>query len=310
MTSTTDTNKYRNWVFTFDLGPTHSGESDRQFIRLVLQIVASSYVFQLEQGEETKRYHFQGCFQTPYRIRHRTLLANIKSAMATAREDGSSDVLITHMTIDRMQGTWEEAQNYCTKKETSIGSPTFSPDLELYSGGDINFLEDQPSRFPWQDKIFKEIFASDEIHVKDADPRTILWITDEHGCSGKSKFVKFACYSNTNCAKVSFGSSTQLRSSLIALGRKKVYFIDIPRTMGKEDHLEDLITVLEDLKNGFLVSCMYGKYQSLMMDPPHVVVFSNVFAPFNMMSADRWRAYKIDRFTKDLLEEPHGRIHY
>lgn len=321
MTSTADDNKYRNWVFTYFLDDlaTDQQKYEEGFLYSVLKQIASSFVFQLEKGETTSKLHFQGCFQVPYRIRHKTLLNKFRKAFETYQPElGYYDFNVSdkiegameRLTIDRMQGTWEESQAYCTKKETSVNPPIYSPDLEVYNGEDITFLESENSRYSWQDDLFKEFFDQDETFIKAADSRTIFWITDEQGCTGKSKFVKYCCFSNPNCAKVSFGSSTQLRSSLIALGRKKLYFIDIPRTLGKEDHLEDLITVLEDLKNGFLVSCMYGKYQSLMMDPPHVVVFSNQYAPFNHMSSDRWKAYKIDNSTKKLIQEPYGRIHH
>jgi hypothetical protein len=315
--SNADFNKYKNWVFTYDLAGEEPSTISDSFILSVMKKIADSYAYQLEKGEGSGRFHYQGCFRTFIRKRQPTLLAEIKAHLDLISQSSPYKSYLTDVsrtmkgfTIDRMQGTWEQAQAYCSKSETSQSKTVLSPDLEHYSGEDINFLEEQKSRFYWQDSLFQEIFASDEAYIKDADSRTILWITDEHGCSGKSKFVKYACFSNPNCAKVSFGSSTQLRSSLIALGRKKVYFIDIPRTLGKDDHLEDLISVLEDLKNGFLVSCMYGKYQSLMMDPPHVIVFSNQFAPFNTMSQDRWRAFRIHKETKRLLEEPYGRVHY
>jgi len=59
--------------------------------------------------------------------------------------------------------------------------------------------------------------------------------------------------------------------------------------------------MVEDLKNGFLVSAMYGKNQTLMLDPPHIVVISNMECPEKMLSKDRWTRYLID-YDKKLKE--------
>jgi hypothetical protein len=83
---------------------------------------------------------------------------------------------------------------------------------------------------------------------------------------------------------------------------RKVYIIDMPRTLAEEDSLPSLISTLEDLKNGFVVSVFYGKYQKLLMDPPIVIVFSNKLCPVKMMSDDRWLNLEIDKKSMDLEE--------
>ena len=109
------------------------------------------------------------------------------------------------------------------------------------------------------------------------------------------KFVKWVCVNRPNEAtKISFGSTSQLRTAVIQAGERKCYFVDIPRTKGSEDKIENLLSVIEDMKVGFLTSNMYGKHTSLIMDPPHVVIFSNDPCPRQMMSEDRWKSFKID----------------
>jgi hypothetical protein len=102
--------------------------------------------------------------------------------------------------------------------------------------------------------------------------------------------------------KISFGSSAQLRSALVGLGPKRVYFIDIPRTLGKDDSLASVINVVEELTLGFITSNMYGKHEKLMMDPPHVVMFSNSQCPEGLLSSDRWRYYGIIMKELRLIE--------
>lgn len=84
------------------------------------------------------------------------------------------------------------------------------------------------------------------------------------------------------------------------IGIKKCYLIDIPKTIAQEENLSSLITVLEDCKNGHVVS--YGRGRTLLMDPPNIIIFSNQSCPVKLMSKDRWKCYEIDHETFDLKD--------
>lgn len=171
--------------------------------------------------------------------------------------------------------------------------------LYEYKGKDVRMLDNEKNRYPWQKDLLKIIYNDVTEEFFPGDDRSIYWIFDQNGCVGKSKFVKWLCINRPQeVAKIPFGSSTQLRSALISCRAKMCYFIDIPRTVGLDDQLNNLITVLEDMKNGHIVSPMYGKYSDLLMDPPHVIVFSNQKCPRELMSDDRWKSFEIRK--KDL----------
>ena len=297
----TSGNKYRNWVFTwnFDSDQIPAEQLDRY-----LKSNTEKYVFQEEEGEETHRRHYQGSFRTTIRKRHSTLLKEFYD------EFGNID----NLTINRMCGTWQESYSYCTKEETRKGPIYQSRFLkeqyqEEYKGNDLEILNDRDSWFPWQSTIADKIFVQDTFTCSIADDREILWIEDTEGCTGKSKFTKFICSTNDDIIKLPFGTSSQLRSAVINAGPRKVYAIDIPRTVGEDDDLTALLSVIEDIKNGFVVSSMYGKYQDLMMEPPHVLVFSNEPAPIGLMTKDRWTVFKIDKGSLELLSKPIERQH-
>lgn len=74
---------------------------------------------------------------------------------------------------------------------------------------------------------------------------------------------------------------------IVNIGVKKCYLIDIPKTRSQEESLNSLITVLEDCKNGHVVSSMYGTGFTLLMDPPNIIIFSNQSCPVKLMSEDR-----------------------
>ena len=69
--------------------------------------------------------------------------------------------------------------------------------------------------------------------------------------------------------------------------------MDIPRTISRDDSLESIISAVEDLKSGLVVSNFYGKYKTLVMKPPHIIIFSNQKCSRKMMSEDRWRVFKL-----------------
>lgn len=296
-------NKYRLWVFTWNASDYPFNElgyvlPDKKVLKDFLEFYCDDYVFQEEVGENTNRHHLQGAFKLKNRMRFTTLIKLFKETFIII-----DDVDLTNnLTLDRMQGTWTEASNYCVKRDTRVGDVISSQPLQLYGGADVSFLEDKQKRYPWQNRLFNKIFESDSLSIKDPDDREIIWIFDPIGNSGKSKFVKYLCSASNNVVKITFGTAPQLRSAIISIGMRKVYIIDMPRTLSEEDSLPSLISTLEDLKNGFIVSVFYGKYQKLLMDPPVVIVFSNKICPMRMMSDDRWLNLEINKKTMDLEE--------
>jgi len=273
--------KYKHWMFTWN----EELDSDKLVeLEAFLKTFCKSYVFQEEVGEKTGRRHLQGYFETNIRKRHPTLLSTFSMKFGD----------VTQLTIERMLGTKEEAVAYCTKTDTRISRPRCYGFPTPYEASDLQIFNNTVNWYPWQ-KSFMELIFNNDLTLKDPDDRTILWIHDLMGNNGKSKLVKHICYNYPEEAcKLSFGSSTQLRSACITAGPKKLYFIDVPRTLGKDDDINDLISVIEDIKNGFIVSSMYGKHLQMMFDPPHIVVFANVFCPPNALSSDRLEEYTIN----------------
>lgn len=273
--------KYKNWVLT--VSPTKSvALMSITDLTKTLKQVAESWVFQEEKASNT---HYQCCLKTKIRVRQSTLLNKLTEASGL-----SADLF----TVDRMQGDWDSAVAYCTKQESRLSGPYYS-DITLapYMGEDVAFLEDKDLRYSWQNSLLKMLLTENEEEFLEPNDREIIWIEDSSGCTGKSKLVKYLYMKYPSVSELSFGSSNQLRTALISIGPKRCYFIDIPRTLGEEDSMSTLYSVLEKLKGGFITSTMYGKYGSLLMPPPHIVVFSNSRPKLEALSADRWRRYSI-----------------
>ena len=85
------------------------------------------------------------------------------------------------------------------------------------------------------------------------------------------------------------------------MGKNPCYIIHLLRTKGKGDSIYELLSVIEDIKNSFVSSNMYGVDKTIMMDPTFVIVFSNTPLSYNSLSADRWELYTL---TDDIDMEP------
>lgn len=82
---------------------------------------------------------------------------------------------------------------------------------------------------------------------------------------------------------------------MINTGRKEISIIDLARAKSKNAKEEDLLSVLKDLKSGFLTSEMYESGKMLIIPPPPIIVSWNYFMNYDLLSADRWETYTITK---------------
>jgi len=286
-------NKYKYWMITVmtDGKKDHYLPSEEDMYSAFNKI-GESYVFQkeIQENSELKLEHWQCCLTTKIRVRKSTLLKLMASSL-------SHDVV--RIKVDKIEGTWDQAAEYCSKEDSRVegSTPSYSPSMQnVYTRSDIDFLWEEDKRYPWQVKLLEKIFDKVPTTIKDPIDREIIWITDKQGNSGKSKFTKFLCVYNPNIVKISFGTANQLRSAVISSGPKMCYILDMPRTLGEDDSILSVISVVEDISNGFLVSSFYGSSTNLIMNPPHVIIFSNKDCPVQTLSLDRWDIYIMENY--------------
>ena len=93
--------------------------------------------------------------------------------------------------------------------------------------------------------------------------------------------------------------TTKLRQWQTELLQEKedvdMFTFDFTRTMDEETSMNDLFQVVEELKNGHIVSVLYGNPMEVAMTSPHVVIFTNEkFENYQKyLSKDRWMSYVI-----------------
>ena len=74
-----------------------------------------------------------------------------------------------------------------------------------------------------------------------------------------------------------------------------LFSFDFTRTLGVETHLENLFQIVEEIKNGHVVSAMYGNPLEVIFSSPFVVIFTNndISNYCHYLSMDRWQSYEI-----------------
>lgn len=126
--------------------------------------------------------------------------------------------------------------------------------------------------------------------------RAIIWICTLHGKGGvaKSLYNTYLEASGKACYLGS-GTPTQILEAVCAEGEKRAYTLDMPKSADSNIRVTDYINVLETVKNGFIKTAMHGKRKKLIMNQrPHVVVFANIFPPFDAMTEGRFFVFTIN----------------
>jgi len=275
--------KYKYWVVTI-MSNSSVKLPSTEVVVSCFKSLCSEYTFQQELAE-SGMLHYQCAVATKIRKRCLTLVSDIAELLRLDR---------SLVFVDRAQD-YDTAKVYSSAEEKRVsGSLVYSNITPVtYSENDIKLLDDKDKRYPWQNTFMHMFFDENQMDYLPSDSRTIYWIVDTIGNSGKSTFIKWLHQRYMHNTKISFGSSTQIRTSIIEKGAKKLYFLDVPRTLGSDDSMKSIYNILEDISNGYIETAMHGNPRELVMDPPHLVVFSNIYPQKESLSLDRWKIYKI-----------------
>ena len=134
---------------------------------LTSKLPGIKFIFQLEKGLDSQLLHMQGHMKL--KVKHRP-----KEVAQKLREDMPG----IHVSPDSNIGS-TNAEFYCTKKdETYVAGPWAD---ESYIVPDYSDL-DEP--YGWQ-------VAIKDILLGEPEKRTIYWVWEETGCTGKSQFTTY-----------------------------------------------------------------------------------------------------------------------
>ena len=136
--------------------------------------------------------------------------------------------------------------------------------------------------YPWQEKL-------DKVLQEEPNDRTIYWIWESAGNTGKSSYVKYQVIKH----KAIFcdgGKKADLINLVFNTDMDVVNTIiwDLPRSAGSNVSYN----TLESVKNGLVCNTKYETGVKAF-NSPHVVVFANVPPDTSQLSQDRWVVLEI-----------------
>lgn len=141
--------------------------------------------------------------------------------------------------------------------------------------------------FEWQTSLLADL-------AKPPDDRTIHWIWEPTGCSGKTALAKHLCITRPREVLFLSGKGADIKYGIQAVMRDKDPWVPKVCIFHYTRSVEDFVSydALEAIKDGIFFST---KYESGMVvfDSPHVVVFANFPPDQHKLSADRWRITNI-----------------
>lgn len=206
----------------------------------------------------------------------------------------------SHISVD-IQFNLESMKDYCTKESEFI--------LPEYSGKnykhewDMNFLDRKPrlkkvfkTPFPWQE------FLETNILRKNPDDRTVDWIIDPVGNTGKSSFAR--AYISKEFTDGIFMKIDNLNHMELTLIKKietyrskyykdpKVLLFDFPRASDISKVLA-ATALMKDAKCGYLESTFGGIHKKIQIGAIHIIIFSNSCPDLLVLSVDRWRLWTL-----------------
>jgi len=257
------------WEFTVP----HAAERGPDFMKTQLRQLCKKWVFQLEEGD-TGYLHYQGRGSLIKRRRLAELLPLLEQLY-----------LKGHWTPTVTQNMTSEAM-YCMKADTRKEGPWTDKDEEIY----VPVQYRVPTLLPFQQTVVDM--------AKVFDYRTINLIIDEQGERGKTILSAIGHLKHNGLRLPPVNDRERLLATVCDILRGKnerhpgPMFLDLPRALDKRK-LTEFITACEEIKAGHVADTRYG-YRDWWFDSPPVWVFTNIDIDRKMLTASRWKVWRIN----------------
>ena len=279
------------WAFTWEPNAKQKKIPGESELIHFFNKIATDGVFQLEQGANKGKLHYQGVL---------TLEGPRMSGKKLRDVFRERFKNVDGLTISPV---WNRVatDSYCTKEDNRVSGP-------YYVGKNQNYDEIMANTKlkNWQQQLYNLLLSDELTLLKD---RKVVWVHDQKGNTGKSWFQKWLRMGQRKLVVRSLpvASVDRLSSAVNIITRKlevDVFTIDLTRTRGEDQSFKDLFSMVEMIKNGAVVDVMYGKYNEAYFKPPAIVIFSNddVHDCLKYLSKDRWEVYEITSANSDLLK--------
>lgn len=125
---------------------------------------------------------------------------------------------------------------------------------------------------------------------EEPNDREIIWIYDLIGKKGKSAFCRYLIHKYNACY-LTEGKKSDLINivyNYVINQELNLVLVDVPR-----DNKNISYKTLEEIKNGIICNTKY-ETGTMLINPPHIVVFANFYPDTTKFSEDRWSIFEIN----------------
>ena len=285
----------KKWVFTWNTDENGILVNETKLQNLLNEIVEEG-VFQKERGKKTGRLHMQGRFKLKGPRTGKKQLLKLFSELACVR----------NLTFEPERS--KDSTRYCSKIQTRVDGPWFVGTPQYRRKNTPISI----SLRKWQKQLLNELNSPLGETFRD---RKVIWIQDEKGSAGKSTFLKYLCSQKEglNFKKLPLDRPDRIRMMVCKMTQKEdvdAFCFDFTRTLDENTSIRSMFQVLEEIKNGHIVSAMFGAPMESIIPNPFVIIFTNedISGYYHYLSKDRWQGYAI--IENELLAitkfEPHN----
>lgn len=285
----------KKWVFTWNTDESGILVNETKLQNLLNEIVEEG-VFQKERGKKTGRLHMQGRFKLKGPRTGKKQLLKLFSELACVR----------NLTFEPERS--KDSTRYCSKIQTRVDGPWFVGTPQYRRKNTPISI----SLRKWQKQLLNELNSPLGETFRD---RKVIWIQDEKGSAGKSTFLKYLCSQKEglNFKKLPLDRPDRIRMMVCKITEKEdvdAFCFDFTRTLDENTSIRSMFQVLEEIKNGHIVSAMFGAPMESIIPNPFVIIFTNedISGYYHYLSKDRWQGYAI--IENELLAitkfEPHN----
>lgn len=272
------------WSFTWDTNVNQKKLPNKKKLQDFLNNITSNYTFQTEMGTIKSKVHYQGVLNLYGPRLSKKLLLKLFEEQFSNVSGLSLNPVHDKIAI----------QNYVTKSEGRLDGPFYGGKNEMY---DPEMA--QCTLRPWQQDLF-DLITGDS--ANDLKERKVIFIQDCEGNTGKSWFQKWLRVGQKKIEARSLPVSSVDRLisaiNIITKGNQiDLLNIDLTKTKGEDQSYQDLFSAVEQIKNGYVIDVMYGKYNEAIFKPPIVIIYTNedIMKFLHYLSRDRWLVFQINK---------------
>lgn len=265
------------WAITW-----YPHEQPRDKVQRFCKMYAKHYIYQLERGEKKKKLHYQ-------------IFVNLRTAVNGSRMNNiinTAELNGAEYSPASCAGK-EALKTYCMKEDTRVEGPWMDKKTEEKKKWTYNEEDLLTTYYPWQQQVIEMI--RQPVH-----PSIIYWFYDREGGFGKSAFGKDCAY-RLHMPLITAAKASDILNLVSKMPNRPGYIFNIVRTINASV-MDELYCAMETIKDGCFINTKYETFQ-VIMNKPHIIVFSNHLPKMSALSARRWCIVDMEKvFDRPPLE--------